>query len=439
MKKAVLLAAAALISFPSAIMAQGMFGPGSPPPGVDQKDAEFCLPSQTVAEADIVTLAVEEPERIPLMMQIGPRPEGPAALVTVKGGSGAPTVLHLISKGSVVWDLREVPSDRIKGVLLYTSERNVYSGIVGISDDVPIEYGAGISGRYHAYEIDCLKVPALADLNSLPTLTKAMNVRFGKSPARMYATPEGDAFDLDEGIVDPVEVEAPGPEGVRSIFPVKTLDMLPGEEGIRQLVLQGKLKPFTRADVQSWTNAGATLSNAFSVDERILMQIPSGGPEEIREQMRASIMSHDRNLRVSSGFLAPSSFTLPAGFRPSTDTAIVLAPGADITLGDNRLGMMPAVYRLSGIEADDITTSGTTPDRPDNRIAFAGHGEEEPRYAFEASWNGDKVEIGFPGVEISGASSQPSEGTQWAWILAASLGLLVVVLGGIIIYVIRRR
>lgn len=438
MKKAVLLAAA-FISFPSAVMAQGMFGPGSPPPGVDQKDAEFCLPSQTAVEADIVTLAVEKPERVPLMMQIGPRPEGSAALVTVKGGSGSPTVLHLISKGSVIWDLREVPSDRIKGVLLYTSERNVYSGIVGLADDIPIEYGMGISGRYHAYEIDCLKVAALADLNSIPTLTKAMNVRFGKSPTRMYATPEGDAFDLDEGIIDPVEVEAPEPEDVRSIFPVKTLDILPGEEGIRQLILQGKLKPFTRADMQSWTDAGASLSNAFSVDERILMQIPSGGPEEVREQMRASIANHDKNVRVSSGFLAPSSFTLPAGFRPSTDTAIVLAPGADITLGDNRLGMMPAVYRLSGIEADNITTSGTTPDRPDRGQAFAGYSEEEPRHAFEATWNGDKVEIGFPDVEITGVSTPSNGGTQWAWILAAGLGLLVIVLGGIVIYVIRRR
>ena len=420
-------------------MAQGMFGPGSPPPGVDQKDAEFCLPTQIAAEADIVTLAVGEPERVPLMMQFGPRPDGPAMLVTVRGGSGAPTVLHLVSKGSVVWDLREVDPDRIKGVLLYTSERNVYSGIVGLPSDVPIEYGAGITGRYHAYDIECLKVPALADLNSLPTLTKAMNVRFGKSSSRMYATPEGDAFDLDEGVIEPVDVEAPGPDGVRSIFPVQALDILPGEAGIRQLVLQGTLKPFTSEDVRSWSAAGGTLNSAFSVDERILMQIPSGAPEQMREQMRERILSHDKNIRISSGFFAPSSFTLPAGFRPSTNSAIVLAEGAEITLADDRLGMLPAVYRLSGIEADSIQATGGVPEQSDRREAFAGYEEEEPRHAFEASWNDDKVEITFPEIEMSADSSPASEEKGWVWALVAGLGLLAAILGGLVFYFIKRR
>ena len=420
-------------------MAQGMFGPGAPPPGVDQKDAEFCLPSKTAAEADIVTLAVEEPERIPLMMQIGPRSEAPSSLVTVKGGSGTPIVLHLISKNSVVWDLREVASDRIKGVLLYTSERNVYSGIVGLPEGVPVEYGAGITGRYHAYEIECLKVPALADLNSLPTLTKAMNVRFGKSPARMFATPEGDAFDLDEGIIEPDEVEAPNANGVRSVFPVKTLDILPGDAGIRQLVLQGVLKPFTREDLQSWIAAGGSLSSAFSVDERILMQIPSGAPEQMREQMRERITSYDKNIQLSSGFFAPSSFTLPAGFRPSPSTAIVLAPGAEITLTDERLGMLPAIYRVSGLETENIRTSGSAPNRPDRGEAFSGYREEEPKHAFEASWDGNKVEIEFPEVEASSVASQTSEGPDWVWMFVAGLGLLLVALAGRVIYLIRRR
>ncbi|WP_298846125.1 hypothetical protein [uncultured Salinicola sp.] len=437
--KKVALFVAALVSFPAALMAQGMFGPGSPPPGVDQKDAEFCLPSQAADEAEIVTLAVEEPNRIPLMMQFGPRPDGPASLVTVRGGSGTPIVLHLISKGSVVWDLREVSSSRIKGVLLYTSERNVYSGVAGLSDDVPIEYGAGITGRYHAYEIECLKVPALADLNSLPTLTKAMNVRFGKSPARMYATPDGDAFDLDEGIIDPIEVEAPVPEAVRSIFPVKTLDILPGEAGIHQLVMQGSLKPFTRQDAQSWAAAGGSLSSAFSIDERILMQIPSGAPEQMREQMRDRIASQDKNIQVYSGYFASSKFTLPTGFRPSPNNAIVLAPDAEITLTDDRLGMLPAIYRLSGLDPENIQTSGSAPDQPDRREAFSGYEEEEPRHAFEATWSGDKVEISFPKMEVSASPAHGEEETSWAWLLAVALGVLALVLGGLVFYFVRRR
>ena len=369
------------------------------------------------------------------MMQMGPRQGEASTLVTIKGGSGTDTILHLVSKKSVVWDLRDIPQGRIKGVLLYTSEPNQHSGVVGISDNTPVEYGMGISGRYNISEIDCLKAPAMPDLNTLPLVSKAMNARFGKVPSRMFASSEGDSFDLDDGIVDAVEVEPPHSDEVRSLFPVTVLDILPGEAGIKQLVAQGSLKPFTSSDVQSWMQKGGKLESYFSIEERIRMQIPSGGPEEIRTRMREQLERHEQNIRASSGYLVTSNITLPSGFRPSPANAIVLAPGVNVTMEDERLGMMAAVYRLSGIQSGDIRTSGAVPERASDRPQFD---EREGVESFHANWNQDKVEISFPGIEMNSAN-QKDDGFDLGWILATVFGFMTLGLGVALGFMIRRK
>ena len=427
-----LLASIALNPVPAS--AQDAFSSDMMAPTMPNPQGGTCLPRAIAQDADIVVLAVNQPDGFPLMIRMGSQQSDAANLVTVTGGSGRDVVLLLGSTASVIWDLRGIPEDRIKGVIV-SSPGSSQSGVAGLPQGVAIEYANYTNARSRGYDIDCLAIPVSHSLEGLPVLTKSVTARFGRIPDRMYADGSALGFDLDDGIVDEVSPEAPNAQQISAPVPVASLDTLPGEAGIKQLVERGVLKPFGPADAQKWSQAGATFSNLLSIEERIDMQVGGNTNPEIRERMRTVFENQDRNLGPRAGFVATSSFTIPSGYRPSPQNTIVAPAGVQVDLGDARLGPHSFLLRVSGIDAEELVTSGN----PIDDHLRQSQRPNDQGVAFEAAWNSDGIMLTFPKEDIVSVEQADQEGDTWPWLLAGLFGVLAAGLGGALFFVMRSR
>lgn len=430
----ILLAGIALNHAPSS--AQGAFSSDMMAPSPRSQQSGTCLPRNTAQDAEIVALAVEQPDAFPLMLRMGERQQDAANLVTVTGGAGKDVVLLLGSSGSVVWDLRAVPQDRIKGVIISTPNSSSQSGVAGLADDIPLEFTNSSNPRSSGYDIDCLGIPVAAKLELLPVITKAVTARFGRIPDRMYVDSDAQGFDLDGGLLEDVEKQqAPEASQIRSSMSVIPLETLPGEAGMKQLVERGVLKPFGPADVQKWREAGATFTNLLSVEERIQAQIGSNTNPEIRARMQTMIENQDRNITPRAGYVATSSFTLPDGYRPNPQDTVIAPEGVNVDTGDARLGPMSYILRVSGISADQLVTTGNP---IAEQIRQHTQGRNQPM-AFEAQWSADGIMLNFPEDDFLAIEEAEEEKDAWPWLLAGLFGLLAAGLGVALFLVTRGR
>ena len=429
----IILASIATVAAP--VSAQDAFSSDMMAPTVRSQEAGTCLPRSIAQDADIVAIAVEQPDAFPLMLRVGERQQNAANLVTVKASGGKDVVLLLGSAGSVVWDLRGIPQGRIKGVIVSTPNSSSQSGVAGLPEDVPLEFTNSSNPRSSGYDIDCLNIPVAAKLDLLPVITKTVTARFGRIPDRMYADSDAQGFDLDSGLVDEIAQKAPEASEIRSSASVITLNTLPGDAGMQQLVERGVLKPFGPADVQKWREAGATFTSILSVEDRIQAQIGSNTNPEIRERLRTMIENQDRNITPRAGYVATSSFTLPDGYRPNPQDTVIAPEGVSVNTGDTRLGPMSYILRAEGISADQLVATGNP---IAGRMIQNTQGRNESM-AFEAAWNVDGIMLGFPEDDFLTIEETGEENDTWPWLLAGLFGLLAAGFGVSLYMVTRGR
>lgn len=253
--------------------------------------------------------------------------EHPLNIVKVSGDKGKreKVTLVLAAYEPTVWDLSEVKG-RIAGVMSYGFYPQAISGLpksvpivfqtVNGPEDIKVSSN---SVCYAGYEHE--------DMYKIQRQAKTIqSILGGQHPRRWYGGYQPSAFSIDGGSVSaPTMVKA---EGLRTNVPLKTAGLMPGNDGLEQLVQAGYLRRFSKKDVNAWSARGAEI-------EMI------GGP------MMGMQTSHDPIQYIgsaSSGYLVLKNMSeAPAGLNGANSVVFMVPEGVAMP---DRVGHS-AIYRLS--------------------------------------------------------------------------------------------
>ena len=233
--------------------------------------------------------AVAQPNRAAYMQPGDPgscpavQPKGDVVILSMYGGSGqqAPysfegtqhqvsivkvtadknkrdkVTLVLTAYESTVWDLSDI-KDRIAGIMVY----GYYpQGISGIPKSIPAVFQTVTGPENIRVSSNSICFPGYVHSDMYKIQRQAKSVQAilgGVHPRRWYGGYKPAAFNIDGG-----SAKAPTPvpaSSVRTNVPIKIAGLMPGNEGLEQLVQAGVLRRFSKNDVNAWSARGAEMN-----------------------------------------------------------------------------------------------------------------------------------------------------------------------------------
>lgn len=315
--------------------------------------AEARRPSCTQAprvEGDLVVLSMHggRGARTPYWL-VGAQRETRSVVVT--GSGDRPVTLVLSAREPTVWDLTAV-STRVRGVL---ASGSAPQAVAGLPAGVPVAFTKAVdSGKAPSA---CGVPVAYENLSRIQDQADVVTDVLGVRPRRWYGGLDPSSFDLD-GARAYRTPSAPPAAALRSATVVRTDGLMPGEDGVQQLISQGAIRRFSKQDVADWTARGARLE---MIDSPFLTS---------RAQDPLAHLG-----QTTSGYLVLRPLTeLPPGLAGADSAVFVLPQGMSMpTAGDN------TVYRLEGYAG--IPPEGSEMVGPDLRSAHARATRDAPRPA----------------------------------------------------------
>jgi hypothetical protein len=168
---------------------------------------------------------------------------------------GPPVVLVLSGYDPIIWDLRAVPTARLRAVVVFSASRHA---VAGLDDSVMLLFACGkdrerVGAGVHAYEggemLDRLAAAIMALTGRTIDLFEG-----GYAPEAFRLKGAAGAF-----------AEAPmadkAPLAIRADVPVTLSPVAPREAGVRQLLAEGAIRPATELD-RVWLSAALTRTSA---------------------------------------------------------------------------------------------------------------------------------------------------------------------------------
>jgi len=185
--------------------------------------------------------------------------EHPLNIVKVSGDEGKQDKVTLILTAyePTVWDLSEVKG-RISGVMAYGHHPQAISGLPKAIPAVFQTVSAPDNIKVSSTSV-CFVGAEHKDLYKIQRQARQLqSILGGQHPRRWYGGYEPSAFSIDGGDVSmPTMVPA---SSLRTNVPVKTAGLMPGNEGLEQLVQAGYLRRFSKRDLNSWSAQGADIT-----------------------------------------------------------------------------------------------------------------------------------------------------------------------------------
>lgn len=455
--KTVRAAAAAIALAAAPVLAQDAAGvPDSPPsaPGVPglpgqttivRPSGDTCLPASIAQGRDIVVLAAGRGGGGNVPFAIGETGE-PATLVSVTGGGGRDVVLILSGGSPVLWDIRGVARGRVKAVLAHGSSAQA---VIGATEGVQTEF---LDGRSRTVAMmggsgGCMPLMRAADLGELRSTQKAIAMRFGTAPSRLYASSSPAVLDIDGATVTAPEKVDVKPQDVKAAVPVDSDALMPGQWGMRQLVQQGYARPFAQEDVLRWKAAGGRISRDTAA-AAILDELRYRGvdPETRRhlvemQERRAAAYAEPR-----SGFVLVRSVpALPRGFQPGPSTALVVPEGVDAPPGMVRPDAVFR-YRLAGVATTALAAMPSSMRQSYDSPMNEARSVPATPLELVVTWQKDGALVRFPtdaaGLDpvqapaAAGTASSSTSSSGLGWALAA---IAIATLAAGFVALLRRR
>ncbi len=181
------------------------------------------------------------------------------SIVKVSGDKGKSDKITLVLSAyeSTVWDLSEI-KNRIAGVMVYG---HYPQAISGLPKSVPAVYQIVTGPEQVKISSTSVCFPGIEheDMYKIQRQAKSIQaILGGVHPRRWYGGYSPSAFSVDGGSVSiPTPVSA---ATLRTNVPVKTAGLMPGNDGLEQLVQAGVLRRFSKKDVNAWSARGAELN-----------------------------------------------------------------------------------------------------------------------------------------------------------------------------------
>lgn len=343
--------------------------------------------------------------------------------VTVTGSGSRPVTLVLSAREATVWDLTAV-SSRVRGVL---ASGAAPQAVAGLPAGVPVAFSdASEAGRPSPCGIPI----AYENLTRIQKQADAVAGVLGSRPRRWYGGYDPSSFDIDGGRAVRLST-APPIASVRSATVVRTEGLMPGGDGLQQLISQGAIRRFSRQDLADWVARGARLEMV-------------GGPFlATRAQDPLAYLG-----QTTSGYLVLRTLAeLPEGLEGADAAVFVLPRGISMPMGsdDN------TIYRLEGY--DGIPPEGSEMVAPDLRSARARASRDAPQPATAfVEWDaygkvlrdGSTSDRQAPGIPVVAPSRQEPRDAKASdgdrdMTPSAFLSALLLACGGIGALLTRRR
>lgn len=159
--------------------------------------------------------------------------------------AGPPLLVVLTAYSPIVWDFAEVPLKRLRGVLVYGDRPQA---VANLAESVPVRFvlasqGVTPCGRAHFAH------KSTTELGALRAQVRAV---LGVPVAGFTGSYNPEAIHLDGGSFRAVEHKPIKASDVRSGALVQVGGLPPGDQGLRQLVARGDLRPATATDLAQW-------------------------------------------------------------------------------------------------------------------------------------------------------------------------------------------
>jgi hypothetical protein len=343
--------------------------------------------------------------------------------VAVTGSGSRPVTLVLSAREPTVWDLTAVAS-RVHGVI---ASGSAPQAVAGLPASVPVAFsGTPEPGRSSA----CGVPIAYGNLTGIREQADVVAGILGSRPRRWYGGYDPSSFDIDGGRAVRTST-APPVASVRSATVVRTEGLMPGGDGIQQLISQGAIRRFSRQDLADWTARGARL------------EMVEGPFLASRAQDPLAYLG-----QTTSGYLVLRTLPeLPSGLEGADSAVFVLPRGVSMPtgIGDS------TIYHLEGY--DGAPPEGSEMVGPDLRSARARATRDAPQPATAfVEWDADgKVlrdgsvsDRQAPGIPVVAPSRQDARDAKASdkgrdMTPSALLSAMLLACGGIGALLTRRR
>ncbi|MBF0311393.1 MAG: hypothetical protein HQL56_17910 [Magnetococcales bacterium] len=219
-----------------------------------------------------------------------------------------PVVLALSAYDPVVWVVRTTPGTEIVGVVLggyYPQE------VLGIESTVPVRKlffsnakpgGEGCGKYFSVYKLN-------EELDRAASLLETLT---GKPLTRFHNTPQNRRFVVGKAEnLDEKSLQFVAPKDGKDYSDLFS-SLPPGQEGLLELVRQGKIRPATDEDMQSWIDAASAKLKHLNPDARV----------------KSAMLVKEWTFTVLEGTI------LPAGLAGALSRSFIIPKGVPVPKGE---------------------------------------------------------------------------------------------------------
>lgn len=251
--------------------------------------------------------------------------DGGAHAVSVSGSGSGRITLVLASNEATIWDLSAI-RDRVAGVMAYGSSPQA---VAGLPKSIPVTFQSLARGRGNSSnQGDCYVPYAYEGMYKIQQQADRIKTVTGVHPKRWYGGYSPSGFNVDGGAS--VAPTVPPASSLRSGVRISTDGLMPGNDGLEQLVRAGALRRFGKQDIDAWAAKGGKLQMAAGP----WMRMGDGGHDPL-EYIGSS----------NSGYIVLKSLkALPAGLAGADSVVFVVPEGLNVPAEAGHSTM----YRLTG-------------------------------------------------------------------------------------------
>lgn len=263
-----------------------------------------CIDERLIQNARVVALgAYEGAEPVPLAF-VGEGDE--VSRISIQGDDGGPPlVLVLGAYDPVVWDFAEFPTKRLRAVIVYGYGEQAVAHLGG---SIPVRFVTNSTGL-SSCGTAIYTYKASGDLRRLQQQVRAI---LGVPLQAFYGSYSPNALHVDGSSFKPLGPAKLRLASLKTSAPLQEGGILPGDQGLRQLLERGDIRPARPSDWAAWQRKSGQKPDTFVGDSYVILRetklprgmygahsrafiIPVGVPQP------SDLGSHNRYYRLKDG------------------------------------------------------------------------------------------------------------------------------------------
>lgn len=217
-----------------------------------QAQAQVSICRTVPIKGDLVILSMYGGKGAPAPYAIDSDSNGAHAVSVTGTGSGKITLV-LTAYESTVWDLSAI-KDRVAGVMAYGNSPQAISGLPA---SIPATFMHILGNKDASTQRNCHVSQVYEGMYHIKEQAQQVREITGVQPRRWYGAYSPIAFNVDGGTLKaPV---TPPVSSLRAGMHIDPNGLLPGNDGLEQLIEAGAIRRFSRQELDKWAAKGADL------------------------------------------------------------------------------------------------------------------------------------------------------------------------------------